>query len=369
MADDVIFSKENHIGFITLNRTQALNALTLPMILNMQEQLSAWENDASIHAVFLQAEPGKAFCAGGDIRWLYEQGKSANAQQLEFFFHEYRLNYFIHQFSKPFIAFMDGITMGGGVGIGLHANCAIGTENFIFAMPETTIGFFPDIGASYLLARCPGYIGTYLGLTGNRLKVADAHALGLIKFAVPSHVKQQLLEQLFQLDLTTDAFNKVNQCIQCLHSSTHDSDIEKNASLIEELFSKETMESIISALEAHPANWSDEIIANLRSKSPISLKVTLEQIKRARGLNIKECLEMDYCLVQHFIASHDFYEGVRALLIDKDKTPKWQPECIEKVSQAQVDTFFTSPSSGPLGHLLPLSGRREINSLWGRGLG
>ena len=169
MTDDIVFERKQQIGLITLKRPQALNALTLPMIKALQQQLLQWEGDKSIHAVVIQADVGKAFCAGGDVRWLYESGLAKNPEQMQFFWHEYRLNHTIHQFKKPYIALMNGITMGGGVGISLHGSHPVATENFVFAMPETGIGFFPDIGASYLLARCPGQTGIYLGLTGNNL--------------------------------------------------------------------------------------------------------------------------------------------------------------------------------------------------------
>lgn len=169
MTEEVLFSQEGQLGFITLNRPKALNALTLTMIMALQKQLSIWKEDYSIKAVVVQAVPGNAFCAGGDIRWLYNAGRSKDSEQMQFFWHEYRLNHFIHHFGKPYISLLDGITMGGGVGISLHGSHPVASERFVFAMPETGIGFFPDIGASYLLNRCPGFLGVYLGLTGNKL--------------------------------------------------------------------------------------------------------------------------------------------------------------------------------------------------------
>lgn len=340
MTADVVFAQEGQLGFITLNRPQALNALTLDMIKNLQQQLLLWEKDNSIHAVIIQGNGGKAFCAGGDVRWLYEAGLSKNPEQMQFFWHEYRLNQYIHCFPKPYIALMDGITMGGGVGISLHGSYPIATENFIFAMPETGIGFFPDIGASYLLARCPDASGIYLGLTGNRIQAQDAKALGLIKQILPANQIQDFIHDLANTDLSSNAHKKVDVCLNNLMIPIEEIPIEEHIKAIKRCFSHSTVEEIFYALEAEDSEWATTVLNNLRHKAPLSLKVTLKQIQKAKNMSMSECISMDYCLVSQFMRDPDFYEGIRALLVDKDKSPLWQPNSLQHVTAATVADYF-----------------------------
>lgn len=340
MTDALQVSEEGAIGILTLSRPQALNALTLAMIQAMQQQLLRWQQDDKIHAVVIQSAGGKAFCAGGDVRWLYERGLAHDPEQLQFFWQEYRLNQFIHEFNKPYIALMDGITMGGGVGISLHGSHPVASERFIFAMPETSIGFFPDIGASYLLARCPGEIGPYLGLTGNRLNAADALFCGLVKQVVHAEHFSDLLSTLIKADLSGNAFAAVDHCIREYAVEKSEAAIADQSALINQCFAYDTVEAILSALTGRDALWAQETAALLLQKSPLALKVTLAQLLKARSLSMPECIEMDKCLVAHFMQDSDFYEGVRALLIDKDKTPKWQPDALENVSASSVAAYF-----------------------------
>ena len=200
MTQDILFTCEKHIGVVTLNRTKALNALTFQMLVALHDQLQLWDDDPAIHAIVVKAAEGRAFCAGGDVRLIYQFGLDANPQKMEFFAHEYRLNHFVHTLKKPYIALMDGITMGGGVGISLHGSHPVATERFRFAMPETGIGFYPDIGASYLLSRCPGSFGVYLGLTGSQLGAADANALGLVKHVIGSEQLPAVMCDLVEAD-------------------------------------------------------------------------------------------------------------------------------------------------------------------------
>lgn len=339
MTADILFSQQRHVGLITLNRPQALNALTLSMIKAMQHQLLQWEKDRTIHAIVIQAEAGKAFCAGGDVRWLYEAGRKKDPEQMQFFWHEYRLNHFIHQLNKPYIALMDGITMGGGVGVALHGSHPVASERFVFAMPETGIGFFPDIGASYLLSRCPGSLGTYLALTGNRLHAADAQAAHLVKQVVPSEHFPDLLKALLDADLSESAHQRVDECISRFGRLGH-AETERHAPEINHCFRYNHVEAILDSLREMDSEWTNAMALSLLEKAPLSLKVTLEQIHKAKSLSMADCIKMDYCLVSHFMKENDFYEGVRALLIDKDKTPKWQPDCLERVTPAKVADYF-----------------------------
>ena len=340
MSEDIVFTRERHIGLVTLHRGHALNALTLPMILALQHQLQEWRDDSSIHAVVVQATAGKAFCAGGDVRWLYDAGRASNPQQMQFFWHEYRLNHFIHHFNKPYIALMDGVTMGGGVGISMHGSHPVASERFLFAMPETGIGFFPDIGASYLLSRCPGVFGMYLGLTGNRLGAVDAHALGLVKQLIAAEKFQDTLSRLIDADLSTDAHNKVDACLQHFAMPSPPAPILALQPAIQSCFNATDVESIMSELAKVDDAWHRETQDILRKKAPLSLKVTLAQLHKAKSMDFAECVKMDYCLVGHFMRDHDFYEGVRALLVDKDKSPHWQPNTLSSVTRANVADYF-----------------------------
>lgn len=337
--EEVLFTQEGQLGLITLNRPSALNALSLAMILALQKQLGLWKEDPSIKAVVIKATPGTAFCAGGDVRWLYNSGKRQDPDQLQFFWHEYQLNYFIHHLGKPYIALMDGMTMGGGVGISLHGSHPVASERFSFAMPETSIGFFPDIGASHLLSNCSGYSGIYLGLTGQRIGADEALKLGLVKYKVASEAMDLLLKTLMETDLSHNVNHKVSQCIdQFTVKQVKESG--QLSSLIEPCFGFDTVELISNALKEQDDPWAIGVAALLDQKSPLSLKVTLAQLQKAEGLNLGQCLKMDYDLVQHFMQDKDFYEGVRALLIDKDKKPVWNPRSLKEVTQEKVANYF-----------------------------
>ncbi len=341
MPEDIVFTQQQHIGVITLQREEALNALTLAMIVALQQQLQSWQNDESVHAVvILASSSSKAFCAGGDVRWLYEKGVGDHHAQMQFFWHEYRLNHFIHHFSKPYIALMDGVTMGGGVGISLHGSHPVATENFIFAMPETGIGFFPDIGASYLLSRCPGSLGTYLGLTGNRLNADEAKAAGFVKQHIPSDKLQQTLERLIEMDLSSEAHKIEDECLQTFAVPTPSLTMATLQAHVDRCFNQVDVESIITALEKGDEDWHHTTLKILLRKAPLSLKVTLLQIQKAKSMDMASCVKMDYCLVGHFMRDPDFYEGVRALLIDKDKSPHWQPNALSGVTNAKIADYF-----------------------------
>lgn len=346
MTEEVLFVQEGQLGIITLNRPGALNALSLPMIQAMQKQLEAWKDDHSVKAVVIRAVPGNAFCAGGDVRWLYNSGRGNDSEQMQFFWHEYRLNHYIHHFGKPYIALMDGITMGGGVGISLHGSHPIASEQFVFAMPETGIGFFPDIGASHLLTRCPGSLGIYLGLTGNRIGSQDALKAGLIRFIVTSKQMDQLLQSLKATDLSNDAHTRVDQCVQSFAKEYDANEVSQIKPLIDVCFSQPTVESIIDALRKCEGIWAEGVYNTLGQKSPLSLKVTFTQLQKAKSLSLAECLKMDFDLVAHFMRDSDFYEGVRSLLIDKDKNPNWKPASLDLVTDNMVVNYFERHNTG-----------------------
>lgn len=335
MTQDILFTQQGQLGLITLNRPKALNALTFDMIKELQKQLSVWKKDEAIKAVVIHAVPGNAFCAGGDVRWLHQ---SCIDEQTEFFWHEYRLNHFIHHLGKPYIALMDGITMGGGVGISLHGSHPIASERFVFAMPETSIGFFPDIGASHLLSQCHDSLGVYLGLSGNRMTAFEAKDAGLVRAIIASEQMPHVLEKLSQSDLTHNAYEAVDRCL----ASFVQEEAKPLAAIntIKDCFSLASVEEILAALEQHEDFWAQELSKKLKQKAPFSLKLTLAQLQKASGLTLADCLKMDFNLVRHFMSDQDFYEGVRASLIDKDKNPQWNPARLDLVAEEKIISYF-----------------------------
>lgn len=341
MTQDILFTCEKHIGLVTLNRPGALNALNLPMIQALYAQLCAWERDSNIHAVVVHAPGSRAFCAGGDVRAIYHLGHDNHAKKMDFFEQEYRLNQFIYDFKKPYIALMDGITMGGGVGISLHGSHKVVSEQFSFAMPETGIGFYPDIGASYHLARCPGYMGMYLGLTGNRIGPGDAYGLGLVDYVIASQQFTTILTTLIDTDLSSDAHKRVNDVLQPQHADVPTIIIDNFQSRINACFQYKKIDLIMAALQAGDSDWHRETYDVLAQKAPLSLHVTCEQLQKAITMSLAECLKMDLCLTSHFMRDGDFIEGVRALLIDKDNTPLWKPARLEDVSGVMIAGYFS----------------------------
>lgn len=326
-----VSSNTGAVGLITLDRPQALNALNYGMIVDMYNQLHEWANNAAIKAVIIQGSGEKAFCAGGDIRKIYEARQTQDPLLAQFFWHEYRLNRFIHNYPKPYIALLNGVTMGGGAGISIPGSLRIATEKLMFAMPETGIGFFPDVGGSYFLSHCPGQTGIFLGLTGTRIKAADAIYLGLADQFVLTEKLPQVIDALVNTDLDHIAPFTSDPGSPTL------SDVRQD---IDACFGFDSVEEIIAALEKKNNAWSLGVINMLTSKSPTSLKVTLQQLRRGAKLNFDQCLQMEYRLTMRFLLAHDLKEGVRAVIIDKDQNPKWQPAKLSDVSQAAVDAYF-----------------------------
>lgn len=344
---EVLFAEipgnRGNIGLITLARPKALNALTQNMCILISKHLSAWRSSANIKAVVIRGEGEKAFCAGGDIRSIYEARHEPVTKLREFFWHEYRLNYDIFHFSKPFIAFLDGITMGGGVGISVHGSHRVATEKLVFAMPETTIGFFPDVGASHFLPRCPGRMGAYLALSGVSVGPADASYLGITNGYVQSPYLTSLLSELVQTPFANhEARSAVDKIIEKYTASPGKSSLSERRQLIDDCFNYREVEKILDALENSKDEWAIEQAKLIRTKSPTSLKVTFEEILRGSKLSFSECMKMEYRMVNHFLQGHDFFEGVRALLVDKDRNPKWEPSTLAEVTPEDVDHYFTS---------------------------
>lgn len=338
---DRLSGKQGEIGLITLNRPEALNALSHEMICSLDHQLSLWQQDPLIITVVIRSSSKKAFCAGGDIRQLHQRSYQQNGAINDFFWDEYRLNRRIFHYPKPYIALLDGITMGGGVGISLHGSHPVASENLIFSMPETSIGFFPDVGASYLLSRCPGKLGIYLALIGTRLHLIDSYYCGIIKYHVTSDRHEALLSTLLNTSFSEPPNRIVDGIINSFKQDPpQNSTLKDHREIIDRCFSQNTLEKIQSALLNTPHAWALKVANLLTEISPTSLKITLRLIQQARKLNFDDCLRMEYRLVNRVIMKHDFYEGIRALLIDKNNQPNWQPKTLIDIPESQVDTYF-----------------------------
>lgn len=348
-AADIIFSvmpgQGGNVGKIYLNRPESLNALTLTMVIAIKEQLKQWEQDHTIKAVIIAGAGERAFCAGGDIRSFYNlvaKGNDPGAVH-RFFQHEYTMNEAIFRFPKPYIAFLDGVTMGGGVGVSLHGSHSIATERLLWAMPETGIGFFPDIGAGYHLARLSGNVGEYLALTGDRLPASDAFHLHLVKAIVHSASLQDLEQQICATDFGPLDLSAVTRIITPFHQHRLENPqgLALNLPIIANCFSQDSVEAIITALQTTNNPWCEGVIKTLLTKSPTSLKVTLEHIRRCRQYNFQQVIAEDLQLSQHFLTAADFMEGIRAAVIDKDHHPHWQPASLREVEQANVQAYFS----------------------------
>ena len=346
------------MGFITLNRPQALNALSLDMVRDLYAVLTQWRDNPAVEAVAIRGSnkegPFGAFCAGGDIRFFHTAGIAQDQALEKFFTEEYRLNHLIFTYPKPYIAFMDGIVMGGGMGISQGASLRIVTERSKLAMPETNIGLFPDVGGGYFLSRCPGAMGEYLGLTGQLMVGADAITVGLADNLADS-ASMTVLWDILANGLGISVAERLNALEDRLAASTpinHQSNWMDNG--IDTCFSKGTVSEIIEALNQQRSAWANTCIDTLRQRSPLMLHVVLEQIRRGRQMTLAEDLRMERDLVRHcFYTEHlgrsgvtsETIEGIRALAVDKDHSPQWNPNSIEKVTATMVAPFFHSPWS------------------------
>ncbi len=333
---DILFEQRQALGLITLNRPKALNALTRDMCLAMTNRLRAWATDSAIRAVAITGAGDKAFCAGGDIRALYETGRRAPDQAMLFYRDEYRLNTLIKEYPKPYVALIDGIAMGGGVGVSVHGSHRIVSENTLFAMPETGIGLFPDVGGSYFLPRLRGgdlALGLYLGLTGARLKAADTLFAGIATHFIPRQRHGEFLAAL-------SAGEDITAACETLSSPPGPPPLDAELAAIHRHFSAAGVEAILDSLRAEATDWTAKTADILETKSPTSLKVTFRQLQEGAHLSFRDCMRMEYRLTRHFIEGHDFYEGVRAVVIDKDQAPRWRPAHLADVSDETVGAYF-----------------------------
>ncbi|WID96333.1 enoyl-CoA hydratase/isomerase family protein [Bosea vestrisii] len=334
---DIICETRGSAGFVVLNRPKALNALNLVMVRELAKALDAWEHDPAVTRIVVTGAGEKAFCAGGDIRSLHDLGKAGQYDEmLAFWREEYILNARIQSYPKPYVALVDGIVMGGGVGLSLHGNYRVAGERWLFAMPEVSIGFFPDVGATYALPRLPDHSGTYLALTGDRVGQADALALGLATHAVPSARMAELAEAL-------TGSEPVDVTIARFAGDPGPGKLAPERATIAHCFGAATLLDVLGRLGAKAAAgdaFAAKALATIRAKSPTSVAIAFEQMRRGASLNLAEAMQLEFRIVSRISRGHDFYEGVRAVVIDKDQAPSWRPQTLEELDPADVAAYF-----------------------------
>lgn len=338
--EDVLFDVAGRIGRIHLNQPSTFNALTRNMCQILRAQLLAWRDDDAIAAVVVTAEGDRAFCAGGDIRALYDAARDDWQAGMPFFWDEYRLDQAVYHFAKPYIALVDGIVMGGGVGISVHGSHRVVTERTTFAMPETGIGLFPDVGASVFLPGCPGETGMYLGLTGARLKAADTIHVGVGTHHVRSDRLDDLIAAFANADFDGDAVATVDTILGDFATDPGAADLEDHRPVIDGAFAAGSVEEILDALRAEDGYWAIETADTIDEKSPTSLKVTYRQLRAGSSMTFDDAMRMEYRMVAEMLRRPDFFEGIRAAVVDKDRNPTWRPDDLGAVAEADVDRYF-----------------------------
>ena len=342
MTDSVLSRTENGVGYITLNRPQALHALNFDMCESILQALRVWALDPAVHMVMVDhAEGTRGFCAGGDIAMLRESGLGDGSEARAFFGEEYRMNAAIEAFPKPYLAIMDGVTMGGGVGVSVHGSHRIATERTLFAMPETGIGLFPDVGGGWFLPRLRGELGTWLALTGARLKGADVAAAGVATHFLPSELIPNLKAQISQADFSAGAAELLGELLSGLTHAVPAGSFEAHMDEINACFTGTSAEAIVAALDASGSDWAKDQAATIRTKSPETVKVALRQLRNGAACDtFEDNMRMEYRIGWRKVQSPDFIEGVRAVIIDKDNAPTWSPGTLEGVSEANVARYF-----------------------------
>jgi enoyl-CoA hydratase len=337
MTDDILLKVEGHAGFISLNRPSALHALTLPMVHAMTQALLAWRDDPAVKCVVIDHADGRGFCAGGDIAFLRNSAMNdGGVSGLKFFHDEYQLNHLLINYPKPVVAFMDGICMGGGVGISQPARFRVATENTKFAMPETGIGLFPDVGGGWYLSRLEGRVGQFLALTGARIAGAGCLSLGLATHYLTSNVLAEAKSRI-----ATEDVERIDGILGTLSVTPPDSKIVETIVQINRHFASDRLEDILASLEGDDSDWAMKELATLRSKSPQTCKVALRQLAESQKLtDFADNMAMEYRIASRVLVRPDFAEGVRAVIVDKDNSPKWDPTTAEGVTDALIDAIF-----------------------------
>ncbi len=345
-TDEILLERQDGLGIVTLNRPKALNTLSLAMYRVFDPQLLAWGREPGVQALVVRGAGERAFCAGGDVRAIYEarhQPGGPGDYKADFFREEYCLIQRVHRFPKPYLALCDGITMGGGCGISINGSHRVVTERTIFAMPEVHIGLFPDVGASRFLTRCPGRIGRYLALTGTRIRAADALYCGFATHYVPHARLGELTQALAAIDWRAgEPRQLVDAAIARFTGDPGPASLPALQPEIDRCFAGGSVEEIVAALGRESAAWAKEALAQIERASPVSLKITFHQLELGRGMEIEAALALEYRMTQHVMQGHDFFEGIRALLVDKDNAPRWQRASLAEVSAAEVAGYFAS---------------------------
>ncbi|WP_428851178.1 enoyl-CoA hydratase/isomerase family protein [Imbroritus primus] len=364
MQDWIECEVQGGIGYLTMARPQALNALSHSMLLTMRDTLRAWESDPAVHAVIIAGAGGKAFCAGGDIRFFHQMAASWDTVLEQYFVDEYSLDHAIHLYSKPVVALMDGVVMGGGMGVAQGAHLRLVTERTKMAMPETNIGLFPDVGGGWFLAQAPGHVGEYLGVTGAVIGAAEALYAGLaddyLPFAALQGVLAHLRDQTF-----TDGESVLAAFRDACAPHRADLSVMSNVlaarrTQIDRHFAAPDVPTILASLSQDECEWSRQTQSMIRTRSPLMMCVALEQVRRARAYSVTEELQAELGMMRHVFHGGDGVEGIRALAIDKDHRPAWQHAEVDAVSREEVARFFASPWSAathPLRNLAPARGR------------
>ncbi len=349
---EILIRKEGGVAHVTLNRPAALNALTLEMIRILSTSLADWERDESMQAAIITGAGDRAFCAGGDIKAAYSLGMSYRRGETDkrvislFFGEEYRMNRQLFHCRKPLFAIMDGITMGGGFGVAGPCRFRVATEKTVFAMPEVGIGFFPDVGSTYFLNRCPGQIGSWLAVTGGQIGPADMLYAGLATHYIPQDriaAFRAALESALARAADPAAAEKAGQDVLAEFSGRPPGPgpLEQNQTLLDKCFAFDTVEEIADSLGGAETDWAEETARLIAGRSPTSLKVALMHLRCARGNSFDSITADDFMLAQHFTQGHDFYEGVRAMVIDRDRQPRWIPARLADVSDDDVAQYFS----------------------------
>jgi enoyl-CoA hydratase len=337
-TSDILFARRGAAGIVTLNRPAALNAITHGMVRALARQLDAWANDGAVSRVVVTAAGERAFSAGGDIRALYELGRAGRQDEaLTFFREEYALNAAIKRYRKPYVALIDGIVMGGGFGVSIHGSHRVAGDRFQFAMPEVGIGFFPDVGATWVLPRMPGETGAWCALSGERMKTADGVATGIATHHVRSQRFPDLLDALcgnVSVDALLAAFAEPGG------EGTVQGSVLWRRAAIDALFAGDRVEDILAALDNAGDAWATQTAAAMRTKSPVSLKVALAQVRRGRDWSFTDCMRAEMRIVSRIVHGHDFYEGVRAVIVEKDNAPKWRPAALEEIADTEIARHF-----------------------------
>lgn len=340
MTEDIIIRKSGRIGHISLNRPKVIHSLNLDMCLAMTDALLQWRDDDSVEAVIIDHSEGRGFCAGGDIAMLRASGLTDGKEGREFFYKEYQLNHLLFEYAKPVVAFMDGITMGGGVGISQPAKYRVATENTRFAMPETGIGLFPDVGGGWYLSRLAGRLGQFLALTGARMNGAECKEVGLATHYLPPEKLDEAKERIGENP------DRIEGILGQLSDTTAEARIVGNLDKIDKFFASDEYEEILAGLEADDSDWAAKERDTLGTKSPQTCKVALLQLKEGAAMeNFADEMRNEYRIGYHVLVMHDFLEGVRALIVDKDNDPKWNPPTPEAVTTEWIDNIFAPLSA------------------------